>query len=65
MLVVFLTSERDVSSEVFDKFCILMFDNHNVKLPPLQQNRTYIQHASLVSTTLATEQAWHCGMSNT
>ena len=63
MLVVFLTSERDVSSVVFDKFCILMFDNHNVI--GLQQNRTYIQHASLVSTTLATEQAWHCGMSNT
>ena len=63
MLVVFLTSERDVSSVVFDKFCILMIHNHDVI--GLQQNRTYIQHASLVSTTLATEQAWHCGMSNT
>ena len=50
-------------SGLFVKFCILMLYNHDVI--GLQQNRTYIHHASLVSTTLATEHAWHCGMSNT
>lgn len=45
------------------KFCILMLYNHDVI--GLQQERTYIRHASFVSTTLATKHAWHCGMTNT
>ena len=30
-----------------------------------QQNRTYIQHASLGITTPATQNTWYCGTSNT
>ena len=45
-------------NSVFQGFITMLLKDFN-------KHRTYIQHASLVSTTLATKHAWHCGMSNT